>query len=178
MTVLTKEAIGKGITKQCVATKVVKGININTGKQTRVATETKTFYSHNNRVFDLVGLKKHFDTPLQAERQLRYINTLYDICQTTNRAILLFSLNDTTVVLLRYTVGHQTKIAEAWYTSTGELSVVPIDVLLSSSNIEEIATTLCEKHPDKYSDWRWLTINEKQSPNKRRLTIADALSRR
>ena len=179
MTVLKKETIGSGIEKVAVATKFAKGIDINTGKQTTVATEVKTMYSHSNHIFNLDGLKYVFEDKCDAERQLRYINTLYDICQTTDRAILLFSLNNTTVVLLRYTVGNQTKIAEAWYNnSTGTLSVVPIDVLVSSNNIEEIARQMCGKHPDKYSDWRWLTINANQSPNKRRLTIADALSRR
>ena len=178
MTVLKKEVIGSGINKVTVATKFAKGIDMNTGKQTKVATEVKTFYSHNNRVFDLVGLKKYFDTPLAAQRQLRYINTLYSVCNTTDRAILLFSLNDNTEVLLRCKLGRKTIIVNAQYTSTGELNVIAVNDWFETTDIEEIARQMCGKHPDKYSDWRWLTINANQSPNKRRLTIADALSRR
>lgn len=179
MTVLKKEVIGSGINKVTVATKVTTGINIDTGKQVRVATETKTLYAHNNRVFDLIGLKMYFDTPLAAQRQLRYINTLYQVCNTTDRAILLFSLNDDTEVLLRCKLGRATAIINVKYSCyTGELSVIAVNDWFKTTDIEEIARQMCGKHPDKYSDWRWLTINANQSPNKRRLTIADALSRR
>lgn len=169
--ILKKEVIGSGIEKVTIATKVTTGINIDTGKQVRVATETKTLYAHNNRVFDLIGLKMYFDTPLLAQRQLRYINTLYSVCNTTDRAILLFSLNDNTEVLLRCKLGRKTIIVNAQYTSTGELNVIAVDDLFETTDIDEIARQMCTKHPDKYSNWRWLTIN-------RRLTIADALSRR
>ena len=176
MTILKTEAIGYGVKKVEVATEVARGIDIKTGKRATIATEVKTMYSHDNRVFNLDGLKTLFETRSEVSRQISAINNLYTICNSADRAILLFSLNNDTEVLIRYKFENKLRVVQIRYSESGKITIE--NCWTETYNTPIIAKEMCKKHPDRYSGWRWLTINVKQSPNKRRLTIADALSRR
>ena len=165
--ILSTEAIGGGIEKVRMATKLARGIDLNTGLLTTIVTETKVMFMHHNKVFNLRTQRFCFETAAEAREQLNFINQLYDICKTANTAVLYFNNKNTqTTVCINYTENHCHKSAMVTYDFlTGKIV-----------KITPTSGTAFGLQGD--TPYRRLTINPQQTPNKRRLTIADALSRR
>jgi hypothetical protein len=170
MKVLTKENIGNGIEKVRVATAFARGVDLKSGLYTRIATETKMMYMHHNKVFNLRNQCFLFASKEEAKEQLDYINQLYDFCKTANTAVLYFSDENaqaTTTVCIDYTENNCVKSAMVTY----DISTGKIVEIKDAGYWSVIGIQGCKPY-------RRLTINKQQTPNKRRLTIADALSRR
>lgn len=173
-------SIGEGVYVQRFTTSsaVKRGFDVKNGEVRSFVepADTNKEYCIKNNIFHLPLFKMRFDSRVEAKTQLTSINDLFQICQTMDKAIMIYSNPYKTSeikVICRYLEKQKHIVRIITYAK--DSGILTISSACDKS-IEDVAFDLCANNQQVFLRWRWLTVNATQSAGKKRLTIGDALS--